>query len=110
MTQRLALCVEYCGVSYCGWQRQRHAASVQAALEAAISRVAAAPVSVTAAGRTDTGVHATAQIAHFDTRARRAPYQWLRGVNTYLPPDIVLLWVLPALVAAAIAWEWRATR
>lgn len=92
MTKRIAVCVEYCGQNYHGWQQQHHANSVQAELENAVSRVADESVKVVAAGRTDTGVHATAQIAHFDTSATRSAHEWLRGVNTYLPDDIVLIW------------------
>ena len=92
MAGRIAVCIEYCRLKYHGWQQQHHANSVQAELEAAISRVANEPVKVVAAGRTDTGVHATAQIAHFDTSATRSPHEWLRGVNTYLPDDVVLVW------------------
>lgn len=69
--------------------------TVQHALEHALARVAAHPVRTICAGRTDTGVHATAQIAHFDTSVERSPHQWLRGANTYLPKDIRLRWVQP---------------
>lgn len=91
--RRIAACLEYCGVGYCGWQRQKHVASVQAAVEAAVSRVANQSVDVIVAGRTDSGVHAVGQIVHFDTSGCRSDYQWVRGVNTYLPNDISMLWV-----------------
>ncbi len=92
---RLAIGIEYDGTAYNGWQVQPHAPSVQAALNAAISVVADEPVECVGAGRTDTGVHATGQVAHFDTSARRAQRSWLLGINSNLPPDINLLWVRP---------------
>jgi len=90
--RRIAACVEYCGAQYSGWQYQANAPSVQARVERAISRVADADTRVAAAGRTDAGVHGGGQVIHFDTRARRLPHEWLRGVNTHLPHDIALLW------------------
>ena len=92
---RIAACVEYCGVNYCGWQYQDNAASVQAQVESALSRVADESIRVIAAGRTDTGVHGGGQVIHFDTRARRSRHAWMRGVNTHLPDDISLLWTQP---------------
>ena len=67
--RRLAVGVEYDGGPYSGWQVQSTAPSVQALLEAALSRIADHPVETTCAGRTDAGVHARAQVAHFDTRS-----------------------------------------
>lgn len=93
MSMRLALGLQYDGVRYAGWQRQRHASSVQQCLETALSRVADEPVTVTAAGRTDAGVHATHQVVHFDTLAERPDKAWVRGVTTHLPEDIGVLWV-----------------
>ena len=94
-TQRIAACIEYCGVNYCGWQYQDNAASVQAQVEKAVSRVADEAIRVIAAGRTDTGVHGIGQVIHFDTRSRRERHAWMRGVNTCLPDDISLLWAQP---------------
>ena len=93
MHRRWAVGLEYEGGAYCGWQTQSDAPSVQAALQAALSRVADEPIALTCAGRTDAGVHARGQVAHFDTAAVRAPQGWLLGANTYLPPDISLQWV-----------------
>jgi tRNA pseudouridine38-40 synthase len=90
---RWAAAVEYVGTRYSGWQLQQHAPSVQGELETALSRVAAHPVAVSAAGRTDAGVHGHAQIIHFDSPSRRSPYAWLLGTNTHLPPDVSLRWV-----------------
>jgi tRNA pseudouridine38-40 synthase len=90
---RLAIGLEYDGTCFSGWQRQAHAASVQAAVEQAISRVADEPVSVSAAGRTDAGVHALGQVAHFDTAARRDERSWLLAANSNLAPAINVSWV-----------------
>jgi tRNA pseudouridine38-40 synthase len=92
---RYAACIEYCGKNYNGWQHQPHAPSVQDKVEAAISKVADQHTRVVACGRTDTGVHASGQIIHFDTSVQRSNYQWTRGINTYLPDDISLIWSHP---------------
>src|SRR6185437_16316381 len=86
---------EYDGGAYAGWQTQATAPSVQAHLESALSRVADAPIALTCAGRTDAGVHARAQVAHFDTVARRSARAWMLGANTHLPPDISVTWAAP---------------
>jgi len=92
---RIAIGIEYDGSAYMGWQRQRHGRGVQEVLEGALSRVADAPVVATCAGRTDAGVHASGQVAHFDTTAQRSERGWLLGVNSNLPDDICLTWVRP---------------
>jgi len=89
---RLALAVEYDGHAYCGWQRQPHSVSVQAAVEAALSQIANEPIIVHCSGRTDTGVHAHAQIIHFDTNAQRELSAWTFGVNSVLARDISIHW------------------
>ena len=93
--RRIALGIEYDGSAYAGWQTQAALPSIQALIERALARVADAPVSVVCAGRTDAGVHACAQVAHFDTEAQRLRSAWLLGANTYLPRDISLRWVQP---------------
>ncbi|MGL6252234.1 MAG: tRNA pseudouridine(38-40) synthase TruA, partial [Billgrantia desiderata] len=90
---RLALGVEYDGSAYCGWQRLKHAPSVQAELERALSKVASQPVTVHASGRTDSGVHATRQIVHFDAPALRSQKAWVFGVNANLARDVAVRWV-----------------
>ncbi len=70
---RLAIGLEYDGTPFCGWQRQQHARSIQAEVEAALSRVADAPIAVAAAGRTDAGVHALGQVASFRTDRNLSP-------------------------------------
>lgn len=95
MVTRWAAGVEYRGTNYAGWQSQGHAPSVQQAVEAALSTIADEPLAVTAAGRTDAGVHASGQVIHFDTSRVRAPHGWLFGANTRLPADVSLRWVQP---------------
>ncbi|AJI94039.1 tRNA pseudouridine(38-40) synthase [Yersinia ruckeri] len=90
---KIALGIEYNGSRYYGWQRQLEVRSVQACLEAALTRVANASIVVQCAGRTDTGVHATGQVVHFVTSAQRKDAAWTMGVNTHLPPDIAVRWV-----------------
>ena len=90
--RRIALGVEYDGSAYCGWQRQSHSPSVQEELEKALGQVADEPVSLICAGRTDTGVHASGQVVHFDTRAIRSEHSWLMGVNSSIDRSIALAW------------------
>jgi tRNA pseudouridine38-40 synthase len=90
--QRIAAIVEYDGAGFSGWQLQHDARSVQQAVETALAQVADQPVRVTVAGRTDAGVHAGAQVIHFDTHVRRSEYAWLRGTNSNLPDSVALLW------------------
>lgn len=93
---RWAVGVEYLGLRYAGWQAQSDGpVAVQSELEAALSSVADHPIAVTAAGRTDAGVHAFGQVIHFDSEARRSPYAWVLGSNTRLPEDISVRWVQP---------------
>ena len=89
---RIALCIEYNGTNYSGWQRQSHTNSVQEELEKALSIVAAHPVEVQCAGRTDAGVHGTGQVVHFDTDAKRKMVAWTMGVNANMPKDIAVRW------------------
>lgn len=89
---RIALGLEYDGSRFLGWQTQPGGGAVQDALEAALATIAGAPVSITAAGRTDRGVHARLQVVHFDTDAARPPSAWVRGVNAHLPDSVAVLW------------------
>jgi tRNA pseudouridine38-40 synthase len=89
---RVVLGLEYCGVGFCGWQSQSQGCGVQNALEAAVSAIACQKTAVTAAGRTDTGVHAAFQVAHFDTDVQRPLTAWVRGVNSHLPAGVAVLW------------------
>lgn len=89
---RVAAGIEYNGALFKGWQRQHGVRTVQECLEQALSRVADHPLTVITAGRTDSGVHATGQVVHFDSPSKRSEYQWVRGGNAALPPDVRLLW------------------
>lgn len=89
---RLAVGLEYDGQAFVGWQTQSGPRTVQAVLESAIGRIAAAPVALTCAGRTDAGVHARGQVAHFDTAAARSLRSWVLGTNSELPADVSLTW------------------
>jgi tRNA pseudouridine38-40 synthase len=92
MATRIALGIEYDGSRFLGWQTQPGGGAVQDALETALSAIADAPVRVTCAGRTDRGVHARAQVVHFDTGAERPDSAWVRGVNAMLPEAMAVLW------------------
>ena len=89
---RIALGIEYDGSHFLGWQTQPGGGAVQDALEPALAAIAGAPVGVTAAGRTDRGVHARGQVVHFDTDAERPDSAWVRGVNAMLPDSVAVLW------------------
>ena len=90
---RYAACVEYDGSSFSGWQTQKGQRTIQEELEKALSKVANLPVSIITAGRTDAKVHATGQIIHFDSEAKREMIEWHFGVNRFLPADIRVHWV-----------------
>jgi len=90
---RVALGLEYDGTNYNGWQIQDHAPSIQGSLNQAISKVADETINCVGAGRTDSGVHASGQVLHFDTLAEREPRSWLLGINSDLDTDINVLWV-----------------
>lgn len=89
---RIALGLEYDGRLYNGWQSQPDGRTVQDVLQLALSQISGEPISVIAAGRTDTGVHALEQVIHFDTLKKRPLTAWVRGVNALLPTLVVVLW------------------
>jgi tRNA pseudouridine38-40 synthase len=89
---RIALGLEYDGTAFCGWQTQPSRCGVQDHVQEALSRFADAPIEVVAAGRTDTGVHAIAQVVHFDSDAKREMQGWVRGTNTFLPDAARVVW------------------
>src|SRR6185295_15905072 len=89
---RIALGLEYDGSRFCGWQTQPSRCGVQDAVDAALSDVAAERVQSQCAGRTDAGVHALAQVVHFDTAARRPLSAWTRGANALLPAAMAVNW------------------
>lgn len=101
--QRIALCLQYDGAGFQGWQRQPRHASVQEALETAIALLdPAASKRVVAAGRTDSGVHAAAQVVHFDAMGPIPPRRWPKALNGRLPPTIRVR------AAAPVADDWHA--
>ena len=92
---RVALGVSYNGQAYNGWQSQPSGNTVQDHLEAALGRFCTQKVSTLCAGRTDAGVHGLMQVVHFDTPLNRPAASWVRGTNTFLPPDIAVQWAQP---------------
>lgn len=90
--KRIALAVEYDGEGFCGWQRQPHCHSVQAELEHSLSKIAQQAITVYCSGRTDTGVHASAQVVHFETAVERPLRAWTFGVNSHLDRRVAVHW------------------
>ena len=107
---KYALGIEYRGTNYCGWQRQPHCASVQQHIEEALGFVADHRLELVCAGRTDTGVHALEQVAHFESQAERSERAWLMGANCRLPRDIRIKWVVPVAGEFHARFEARARR
>jgi tRNA pseudouridine38-40 synthase len=109
--QRIALGVSYNGAAYDGWQSQPGGRTVQDQLERALSRfVAREPVRTLCAGRTDAEVHGLMQVVHFDSPVLRPDNAWVRGTNSFLPPDIAVQWaraVPPGFHARASARSRR---
>ncbi len=101
-SQRIALKVQYFGGNFWGWQRQSHHRSVQGILEESLLQQLGQSVSVQGAGRTDTGVHASGQVAHFDTEAGIPAEHWPLVINNRLPQDVVVT------KAAVVPQQWHA--
>jgi tRNA pseudouridine38-40 synthase len=89
---RIVLGIEYDGSRHCGWQTQPSGCALQDALERALAEIAGQPVATVCAGRTDAGVHAAAQVVHFDAAVERPESAWVRGVNALLPAGMAVLW------------------
>jgi len=104
---RYAIGIEYDGSNYFGWQKQANLPTIQGMVEEALSKVAAHKIEIVCAGRTDAGVHAIGQVAHFDSETNRTLKAWVLGSNTYLPADIRLHWAKP--VAADFSARFSAT-
>lgn len=85
---RYRFAVEYFGAPFAGWQIQENAVSVQGKLEDALAVALRHPVHITGAGRTDTGVHALGQVAHFDSEVDLSPDRLLRSINALASPHI----------------------
>ena len=86
--QRIALTLAYDGTDFSGWQFQPRDRTVQGVVEQALSTILEEPTRVHGSGRTDAGVHALAQIAHFDCADDRAGLPWDRALNALLPEDV----------------------
>jgi len=91
---KFAVGIEYAGTAYSGWQIQKHATSIQQHIEEAIGYVANHRVQLVCAGRTDAGVHAIEQVAHFESTAIRDIRSWILGSNCQLPRDIRIKWMV----------------
>lgn len=100
--QRVALAIQYVGTHFHGWQRQPDRRSVQAELEDCLARILGQRVVVHSAGRTDAGVHAAAQVAHFDAAGPIPPQRWAPVLNSRLPGDVVVR------ASAPVAADWHA--
>ena len=88
MARRILLTIEYDGTAYSGWQRQYNGLAVQQLIEEALTRATGEAIAITGASRTDAGVHALGQCAHFDTSSRIPPEKYPFVLNTMLPRDI----------------------
>lgn len=99
---RVALAIQYLGTRFHGWQRQSNGISVQQTIEDILAGICQHKVVLHAAGRTDTGVHASGQVAHFDTTSPVPPERWAKVLNAYLPADILIK------ASAAVASDWHA--
>jgi len=90
--RRIRLIIEYDGTNYVGWQTQPNGTAVQALIEKALQKITGETIALHGSGRTDSGVHAMAQVAHFDTGVRMAADKFAFALNTMLPRDIRILW------------------
>jgi tRNA pseudouridine38-40 synthase len=84
----IRLLIAYDGTDFQGWQRQPQAPTIQGTIEAVVQKIIREPIALTGAGRTDAGVHAWGQVAHFKTPAVLIPEKWQSALNALLPPDI----------------------
>jgi tRNA pseudouridine38-40 synthase len=89
---RIALGLEYNGCAFCGWQTQPDGCAVQDAVEAALAQFLGHTPVTHCAGRTDAGVHACAQVLHFDTTIERDDHAFVRGTNAFLPAGVRIRW------------------
>jgi tRNA pseudouridine38-40 synthase len=92
---KVALGVEYDGTNFCGWQSQPDQRTVQDCLAEALHKITGEGSKIVAAGRTDSGVHALQQVAHFETKANRSERNWVLGLNSNLPADMNVTWARP---------------
>lgn len=111
-SQRIALAIQYIGTHFYGWQRQPSHRSVQEEIETALFNVLKQSVTLHGAGRTDTGVHAAAQVAHFDTTSSIPAHRWAAVLNSRLPDDILVRasTLVPSGWHARFSASWRRYR
>lgn len=93
-TQHLLLKIAYDGTNFCGWQKQKNARTIQESIETALKEIAGKPISIIASGRTDSGVHAENQYAHFDFPTNMNPTQIRLALNSILTDEIIIKKVL----------------
>ncbi len=86
----IKLMMAYDGMNYHGWQKQPNLKTIQGSLEAGLQKITGNSTPVYGAGRTDAGVHAFGQVAHFESTAPYATVNWVRALNSVLPQDIVI--------------------
>ena len=101
-SQRIALVIQYLGTNYNGWQRQPKGRTIQGEIEDAIASVVGHPVTIYGAGRTDAGVHAAAQVAHFEYSGSIPPHKWGKVLSSRLPGDILIR------ASAQVPLDWHA--
>ncbi len=102
LKQRVALVIQYLGTRFHGWQRQPQHRSVQEEIEKVLANLLGHSVTLHGAGRTDSGVHAAAQVAHFDATGKIPAHKWATVLNSYLPEDILIL------ASASVSQTWHA--
>lgn len=91
--KKYVACIEYIGTNYRGWSKQPNTNTIQSQVEKSLSLLANEKIEIYGAGRTDAGVHATSQVIHFSSSAKRENKAWLSGTNHYLPDDISLKFI-----------------
>ncbi len=101
-TQRVALTIQYLGKNFHGWQRQANKPSIQQTIEDILMSLCHHKVTLHGAGRTDTGVHAYAQVAHFDTTSPIPATRWAKVLNSSLPSEILVS------ESAPVSPDWHA--
>lgn len=102
LSNRVALVVQYLGTNFHGWQKQPDQVSVQGYIESAIFSVVGYPIRIHGAGRTDSGVHAAAQVAHFEYEGPIPGYKWAKIINPRLPEGILIR------ASAQVSADWHA--
>ena len=102
LSNRVALVIQYLGTDFHGWQKQPNQITIQGCLESAISSVAGYPIGIYGAGRTDSGVHAAAQVAHFEYNGSIPASKWAKIINSRLPEGILVR------ASARVSPDWHA--